>query len=462
MPGHESGDGNRPPDAPAVVECEIRRRVPADAHERPLAERDLARVPGDDVQPEQHYEVQADQRHVSLLERAEKRRQHGDDRDADGEAHTACDVGAENGPHTRLVTVLPKRPSGFTTSTSRSTPSAIGSLNSCDSLTKSTYVCMRAMPTPRMYAPSTAPSRAVQAAEHGRGERVDDDREHVVRVERRRGDHRHQPGDGAESGGQPPAEGEHHDDADAEQPARVGPYGGSSHHQAGTGEAEDEIDDGDADERHAEDVDRLLRDGDVTDRHGLERERAENVLRLRRPDPGSRAVQDDEQRDRADDDRDLAGLRQRPDDPAVDERATDERDGERDPEADPERQLPALRVGDEPPGDVRREHRHLALGEVDDTGRAVDEHEGEREHGIDPAVGEAGDDGLDEVRPVHQPRYDLLTRSSSRSSSLAPSITTRPTSSTYARCVEASAMPAFCSTTSMVRPISCVSEATSS
>ena len=60
------------------------------------------------------------------------------------------------------------------------------------------------------------------------------------------------------------------------------------------------------------------------------------------------------------------------------------------------------------------------------------------------------------------PRYDFLTRSSSRSSALAPSITTRPTSSTYARFVEASAMPAFCSTTSTVSPISCVSAETSS
>ena len=306
-PGHGGGDGNRPPDAPAVFECEIRRRIPADAHERPLAERDLARVAGDDVQPEQRDEVQADERHVSLVSNVPRN---------DGSTamtamptarHTPLATWARRiGPHTRLVTVRPKRPSGFTSKHEQEHAERDRQLELLRLAHEVDIRLHEGDAHSEDVRAEHGAERAVQAAEHGRRERVDDDREHVVRIERRRRDHRHQPGDGAEGGSQPPAEGEHHDDADPEQPARVGPYRGSAHHEACTREAEDEVDDGDADKRHAEDVDRLLRDGDVPDRHGLERERAENVLRLRRPDPGSRAVQDDEQRDRADDDRDLA------------------------------------------------------------------------------------------------------------------------------------------------------------
>ena len=50
------------------------------------------------------------------------------------------------------------------------------------------------------------------------------------------------------------------------------------------------------------------------------------------------------------------------------------------------------------PGDVGREHRHLALGEVDHAGGAVDEHERQRERAVDAAGGETRDDLLEELR----------------------------------------------------------------
>ena len=46
--------------------------------------------------------------------------------------------------------------------------------------------------------------------------------------------------------------------------------------------------------------------------------------------------------------------------------------------------------------DVGRERRHLALGEVDHPGGAVDQHERERERAVDAAGGEARDDLLEE------------------------------------------------------------------
>ena len=54
-------------------------------------------------------------------------------------------------------------------------------------------------------------------------------------------------------------------------------------------------------------------------------------------------------------------------------------------------------IGDQRPRDVRRERRHLALREVDDARRAVDDHEREREERVDAARREAGDDLLHEV-----------------------------------------------------------------
>ena len=49
------------------------------------------------------------------------------------------------------------------------------------------------------------------------------------------------------------------------------------------------------------------------------------------------------------------------------------------------------------PGDVGREHRHLALREVDHAGGAVDQHERERERAVDRPVPEPADDLLEEV-----------------------------------------------------------------
>ena len=61
--------------------------------------------------------------------------------------------------------------------------------------------------------------------------------------------------------------------------------------------------------------------------------------------------------------------------------AEHEGDRERREERLPVREAPL----DELVGDVRRQHRELALREVDDVGRAIDEHEREREAAVDGA-----------------------------------------------------------------------------
>src|SRR5262249_25535206 len=92
----------------------------------------------------------------------------------------------------------------------------------------------------------------------------------------------------------------------------------------------------------------------------------------------------------------------------------------------------------------------LALGEVHDARRAVDDHDPEREQRVDRSGREARDDLLQELGQY--PRYAFRTDSFSASSELGPSRATRPTSSTYARLDERSASFAFCSTTRTARP----------
>ena len=79
----------------------------------------------------------------------------------------------------------------------------------------------------------------------------------------------------------------------------------------------------------------------------------------------------------------------------VDPEATGERREQRDRERRPVADAVVRR---QRPGDVGGEHRHLALGEVDDAGGPVDQDERERQQPVDAAGGEARDDLLEELR----------------------------------------------------------------
>ena len=57
---------------------------------------------------------------------------------------------------------------------------------------------------------------------------------------------------------------------------------------------------------------------------------------------------------------------------------------------------------DQRPGEVGREHRHLALREIHQVGRLVDHHQRQRDAGVDAAGGEAGEDLVQEE--VHRAR----------------------------------------------------------
>ncbi len=133
-PRHESCDRDRPhvPDAAAdrsaelrVADHQNRARVAADGHERPVPERDLPCVAGEDVEAEERDQVDADVRVLLRLEVAQERGQNRDADDERGEADEPRDARRARA-HTRFTSGLPKRPTGRTSKTTRMIRRAIG------------------------------------------------------------------------------------------------------------------------------------------------------------------------------------------------------------------------------------------------------------------------------------------------------------------------------------------------
>ena len=114
---------------PGPPEREQRGDVRADADERAVAERDLAAVPGEDVQPEQRNHVNRHERELQQPELAHEPREQSDDNGPDHEERRA-DGSTEIAAHTLRTTLCPKRPCGLISSTINSTTSAAGSRSS--------------------------------------------------------------------------------------------------------------------------------------------------------------------------------------------------------------------------------------------------------------------------------------------------------------------------------------------
>jgi hypothetical protein len=110
-----------------------------------------------------------------------------------------------------------------------------------------------------------------------------------------------------------------------------------------------------------------------------------------------RGVDQDEQPEGDDHQGERAGALDRADQQPLDRHAAEEGGRERGQQRDPQR--PAAVV--EAPGDEGREHRHLALGEVDDPGRAEDQDQRQRQRAVDRPVGDPVDHHLQE--PFHRP-----------------------------------------------------------
>ena len=240
-----------------------------------------------------------------------------------------------------------------------------------------------------------------------------------VRKMRRRD---HHPADGAEHRGEAPAEREQPRGAHAEQPRSVGIERACAHREPELREAEEEPEHGDAGDHDGERADVLLRDVDAADHPRRGRERARKNCscgdQIQAASPfritSSAIVAITTVSTLAcSSGRMTTRCRPTPKTKAISERCE---------EGLPEREAV---MGDQRPGDVGGEHRHLALREVDHLGRLVDEDERQRERAEDRAVGEPGDQRLEELLHLKYPRYAVRTASFAFSSSAVPATATR-------------------------------------
>src|SRR5262249_2992235 len=149
-------DRQRRDEVPAVVVHEDGAGVRAEAEERAVADRYLAVVAGEDVEPGRR-DPDVDRRrpelHVGrlmLLRDPIAEHVHRRDRDDDRDERTR-----QAGVHTRSVRTVPNKPAGRKSNTSRIKPN--GTTSSMP-LNASMYCTVSALATPTMRPPTTAPT----------------------------------------------------------------------------------------------------------------------------------------------------------------------------------------------------------------------------------------------------------------------------------------------------------------
>src|SRR4051812_11804322 len=124
--GCDPGERNRPDVAPVLVHDERGGRVAADRHQRAVAERDLAGIAGQEVEPDDRDEEHACLRQVPRVEVADQVGHQQEDADG-GCGREERDRDPEHAPHQTLLTaVRPNRPAGLIRRTPRITASATG------------------------------------------------------------------------------------------------------------------------------------------------------------------------------------------------------------------------------------------------------------------------------------------------------------------------------------------------
>ena len=172
--------------------------------------------------------------------------------------------------------------------------------------------------------------------------------------------------------------------------------GGGAHRQSDRGALEQQVDGEQHQAAHRDHPEVAIADENAEHVGALGREGAWKRAGHVAEDKTRQAVQERRQAERDDDQgEDRRPLDRADDDPLDDDAATErehERHGERDPVAHA--------AIDQGVCDERRQHRHLALGEVDQAHRVVDEDQRQREAREDAADREAADDLLEKF--LHQ------------------------------------------------------------
>ena len=168
---------------------------------------------------------------------------------------------ARERPHTRLTTRWPNNPCGSIRSTTSSTTSAAEPELTADELDVGPEHVDQ---DPEDETADDRAQRAVDPAQHGRGEGVDEDDQHQVRVEELRG-RSHHPGNRTQDGGETPPERQHPADADAREAARVLAVRDGLHREADRREPEERPEKEHGRQADREDADVLVGDQDASD-----------------------------------------------------------------------------------------------------------------------------------------------------------------------------------------------------
>src|SRR5712692_4365641 len=237
--------------------------------------------------------------------------------------------------------------------------------------------------------------RAGEAADHRGGEAVQQNPQHHVGLKEhdRRDQHA---GDRADRRRHAPAERDHPADANAGEPRGFRVGGGGAHGEADAGVAEEQIEERQKPERHRDHA-AVMRADQAAAEQGTRTKRGGKALDGVVPDPAGEAVDDGKQRDEHHDVAEHRRVVDRLEHDALDGDAADERYRDGDDERDPVGGAPVHQL----PGDEGREHRHLALGEIEVIDRLVDHHHGKRDAGVDTAGRESGQHLVQQQFPVH-------------------------------------------------------------
>ena len=374
-------DRDRRHDVPAVIGDEDRRRVRAEPEERAVPDRHLAVVTGEDVEPgrrDPDVDRLGVEPHVGrrvLL------------RDPVAEARTTAATAAtiDTKKRPRGVTRAPRGPcrTGRRAGTAaRRRISPNGTRSSMPS-SASMYCVVSAFATPTIRPPTTAPTGLSKPPRAAAANAIHEDRLHRRGRERRRRRDHQRAGHRTERRREPPPEHQHRPDRHTDEPARLGVRRDRTEREPDLRLLEQQPEQEALEREHTDEHERVRLDDDAAEIPVVVRVGARHLQGLDAEDDLRERVQREEHPDRDDHDHQRRRTLDRSHHDAFDERTTTERQHDRQEDRQPHRQP---LVG-EPPRDVRRDECHLALREVEDARRLVDEHERQRERRVDRRPG---------------------------------------------------------------------------
>ena len=205
------------------------------------------------------------------------------------------------------------------------------------------------------------------------------------------------PGDRPDRRRQTPADRQHPSDPNADQPARHRILRRGAHREAERGETEKRVDQRENAQGHNNGAGFMRRhvagaEPGATGERRIERGHRKAV------EPSGERIEDQAKPDEHDHGSENGRVGERPDNQPLDHDPADERGDDGGEEGEPVRFAEVHQL----PGEIGREHRHFALGEIDQMRRLVDHHQRQRHDRVDPAERETGRQLMQELAQTLQ------------------------------------------------------------